>query len=188
MVAGYGSSTSSAVGAAIVQRLETWPPSARAVALRVLLGRPESTRVLLDAIDKGKAQLGELTLDQKQALAAHPDRRIAAQAKRLLARGGALPNPDRSFTCTLFWPTGSFDALTTPAVIENHFRSHYPDLVPLAPNLVDDFQHNPVGVLGTVHTKPWQAHFHWKPRAVHFQFLAQFVFRVVAPSTAANFL
>jgi kynurenine 3-monooxygenase len=70
----------------------------------------------------------------------------------------ALPNPDRSFTCTLFWPTGSFDALTTPAAIENHFRTHYPDLVPLAPNLVDDYQYNPVGVLGTVHTMPWQAH------------------------------
>jgi kynurenine 3-monooxygenase len=70
----------------------------------------------------------------------------------------ALPNPDRSFTCTLFWPTGSFDALTTPAAIGNHFRTHYPDLVPLAPNLVDDYQYNPVGVLGTVHTMPWQAH------------------------------
>jgi kynurenine 3-monooxygenase len=70
----------------------------------------------------------------------------------------ALPNPDRSFTCTLFWPTGSFDALTTPVAIGNHFRTHYPDLVPLAPNLVDDYQYNPVGVLGTVHTMPWQAH------------------------------
>jgi kynurenine 3-monooxygenase len=70
----------------------------------------------------------------------------------------ALPNPDRSFTCTLFWPTGSFDALTTPAGIEQHFRSSYPDLLPLAPDLVDDYRQNPVGVLGTVHTMPWQVH------------------------------
>ncbi|TCM47983.1 NAD(P)/FAD-dependent oxidoreductase [Kribbella sp. VKM Ac-2568] len=70
----------------------------------------------------------------------------------------ALPNPDRSFTCTLFWPTGSFDALNTSAAIEEHFRTHYPDLLPLAPELVDDYRHNPVGVLGTVHTQPWQAH------------------------------
>jgi kynurenine 3-monooxygenase len=70
----------------------------------------------------------------------------------------ALPNPDRSFTCTLFWPTGSFDALTDPARIEEHFRVDYPDLLPLAPDLVDDYLHNPVGVLGTVHTLPWQAH------------------------------
>jgi len=70
----------------------------------------------------------------------------------------ALPNPDRSFTCTLFWPAGSFDALTSAADIEEHFRTSYPDLLPLAPDLVDDYLHNPVGVLGTVHTLPWQAH------------------------------
>lgn len=69
----------------------------------------------------------------------------------------ALPNPDRSFTCTLFWPNGSFPALDTPAAIVDHFRTHYPDVVPLAPDLVDDYQQNPIGVLGTVHTAPWQA-------------------------------
>ncbi|WP_433344248.1 FAD-dependent oxidoreductase [Micromonospora sp. CA-111912] len=72
----------------------------------------------------------------------------------------ALPNPDRSFTCTLFWPThgtASFASLSSPAAIERHFATHYPDLVPLAPNLVDDYQHNPVGVLGTVRCAPWQA-------------------------------
>ncbi|MFG1620324.1 FAD-dependent oxidoreductase [Kribbella sp. NPDC049227] len=70
----------------------------------------------------------------------------------------ALPNPDRSFTCTLFWPAGSFDALTSEVDIEDHFRTSYPDLLPLAPDLVGDYLHNPVGVLGTVHTLPWQAH------------------------------
>ncbi|TCC60456.1 FAD-dependent monooxygenase [Kribbella pittospori] len=70
----------------------------------------------------------------------------------------ALPNPDRSFTCTLFWPAGAFDALTSEVDIEDHFRTSYPDLLPLAPSLVDDYLHNPVGVLGTVHTLPWQAH------------------------------
>jgi kynurenine 3-monooxygenase len=70
----------------------------------------------------------------------------------------ALPNPDRSFTCTLFWPAGSFDALTSAGEIEAHFAQHYPDLLPLAPDLVDDYLNNPVGVLGTVHTLPWQAH------------------------------
>lgn len=72
----------------------------------------------------------------------------------------ALPNPDRSFTCTLFWPTGgteSFASLSSPAAIEKHFRTHYPDLVPLAPSLVADYLANPVGLLGTVRCTPWQA-------------------------------
>jgi kynurenine 3-monooxygenase len=72
----------------------------------------------------------------------------------------ALPNPDRSFTCTLFWPNGGsgcFAALTSAAAIERHFRTHYPDFVPLAPTFVEDYQHNPVGLLGTVHATPWHA-------------------------------
>ncbi|MEU4401394.1 NAD(P)/FAD-dependent oxidoreductase [Micromonospora orduensis] len=71
----------------------------------------------------------------------------------------ALPNPDRSFTCTLFWPNegaGSFAALDNPLAVERHFAEHYPDVVPLAPTLVDDYRHNPVGVLGTVRCAPWQ--------------------------------
>jgi len=72
----------------------------------------------------------------------------------------ALPNPDHSFTCTLFWPNGGpgcFAALSSPAAIERHFRREYPDFVPLAPTLVEDYQHNPVGLLGTVHAAPWHA-------------------------------
>ncbi|MET0422854.1 MAG: NAD(P)/FAD-dependent oxidoreductase [Actinoplanes sp.] len=71
----------------------------------------------------------------------------------------ALPNPDRSFTGTLFWPTGgtgSFASLGSPAAIERHFRQHYPDLLRLIPNLADDYRHNPVGPLGTVRCAPWQ--------------------------------
>ena len=45
--------------------------------------------------EKGTADLGVLSLDQKQALAAHPDRQIARQARELLAKGGGLPNADR---------------------------------------------------------------------------------------------
>jgi kynurenine 3-monooxygenase len=73
----------------------------------------------------------------------------------------ALPNPDRSFTCTLFWPNGgttSFASLSSPAAIERHFGEVYPDVVALMPALVDDYQLNPIGLLGTVHVDPWQVH------------------------------
>jgi hypothetical protein len=79
----------------LVERLASLTPTARAAALRVLLSRPESTRALLEGAEKGKVQLTELTLEQKQALAAHPDRQIAAQAKKLLERSGGLPSADR---------------------------------------------------------------------------------------------
>ena len=72
----------------------------------------------------------------------------------------ALPNPDRSFTCTLFWPKSGpdgFDALTTPDEIMARFTAEYADAVPLMPTLVEDYQFNPVGLLATVHTDPWQA-------------------------------
>jgi kynurenine 3-monooxygenase len=67
----------------------------------------------------------------------------------------ALPNLDRSFTCTLFWPAADFAALDTPAKITAHFREHYPDAVPLLPTLVEDYLANPLGSLVTVRCWPW---------------------------------
>jgi putative membrane-bound dehydrogenase-like protein len=82
-------------GPLVLQRLPTWTPSARAAGLSVLLGRSEWARALLDAADKGKVQLSDLSLDQKQALAEHPNRFLRRRALALLKRGGALPSPDR---------------------------------------------------------------------------------------------
>ncbi len=83
------------LGTLITNRLQSLTPKTRALGIVVLLNRPASTRSLLDAIDQGNVQLSELSLDQKQALTAHPDQTIQRQARRLLRRGGALPNPDR---------------------------------------------------------------------------------------------
>jgi putative membrane-bound dehydrogenase-like protein len=90
-----GDSSSEAVGPAVVKRLGALPPSARGAALRVLLGRPAATRVYLDAVENGQARLADLTLDQKQALAAHPDVAIATRARKLLASSGGSIDPDR---------------------------------------------------------------------------------------------
>lgn len=76
----------------------------------------------------------------------------------------ALPNLDRSFTCTLFWPKsgdGSFAALDTSVKIADFFVEHYPDAAALMPSLVDDYTHNPVGSLVTVRCSPW-----WMNRCV----------------------
>src|SRR5262249_13433874 len=70
----------------------------------------------------------------------------------------ALPNQDGSFTCTLFWPyegPNSFAALRAEADILAFFRRQFPDAVPLLPNLVDEFLHNPTGALVTIRCQPW---------------------------------
>ena len=88
-------SESPAVGGAIVERLSKLTPAVKQAALRVLMSRGEWTGSLLDALEQGTILPGELSLDQKQALAAHPSRQIASRAKTLLARSGGLPNADR---------------------------------------------------------------------------------------------
>ncbi|HUE73378.1 MAG TPA: PVC-type heme-binding CxxCH protein, partial [Pirellulaceae bacterium] len=88
-------SESPAVAAGVIERMGKWTPAIKPAAMRLLLSRAEWTRALLDAAEKGTADFGVLSLDQKQALAAHPDRRIARQARELLSRGGGLPNADR---------------------------------------------------------------------------------------------
>jgi len=70
----------------------------------------------------------------------------------------ALPNLDRSFTCTLFWTGAEFAALTAPGEILGHFRREYPDVAGLIPNLVDDYLHNPIGSLATIRCWPWVHH------------------------------
>jgi kynurenine 3-monooxygenase len=70
----------------------------------------------------------------------------------------ALPNLDRSFTCTLFWTAQEFAALTSPPQVRAHFAEHYPDVAGLIPALADDYQHNPVGSLATIRCWPWVHH------------------------------
>ncbi|MEV4892212.1 NAD(P)/FAD-dependent oxidoreductase [Nonomuraea sp. NPDC055795] len=67
----------------------------------------------------------------------------------------ALPNPDRSFTCTLFWPHETFARLRTTEEIEAYFAEHYPDAH--LPALAAGFRANPVGHLVTMRCAPWHA-------------------------------
>jgi putative membrane-bound dehydrogenase-like protein len=90
-----GHSEAPAVGAAIVEHLPALTPAVRPAALHVLLARADWTEALLGALEKGSVQLVELSLDQKQALAAHPSKAVAERARALLSRGGGLPSPDR---------------------------------------------------------------------------------------------
>jgi putative membrane-bound dehydrogenase-like protein len=83
------------VGGWLLQKLGSWPPSLRMVALRTILNRPEWTSALLDSLQQGEFRASELALDQRQALLDHPQRRLAARAREILRRSGGLPDPDR---------------------------------------------------------------------------------------------
>jgi len=70
----------------------------------------------------------------------------------------ALPNPDGSFTCTLFWEfegPRSFATTKTDDEIRRFFEEEFPDAVPLMPSLLDDFKTNPTGSLVTIRCAPW---------------------------------
>ncbi|MFM7846810.1 MAG: c-type cytochrome, partial [Planctomycetota bacterium] len=88
-------SEAAAAGGLIVEKFGAMTPASRPTAVRVLLSRPEWSAAMIDAVEKATLPLGDLTLDQKQALAAHPDKKLAERAKKLLEKGGGLPNPDR---------------------------------------------------------------------------------------------
>ncbi|PYJ33731.1 MAG: kynurenine 3-monooxygenase, partial [Verrucomicrobia bacterium] len=70
----------------------------------------------------------------------------------------ALPNPDGSFTCTLFWEfkgPRSFAAMKTDEDVRRFFEEEFPDAVPLMPTLLQDFRENPTGSLVTIRCAPW---------------------------------
>ncbi len=70
----------------------------------------------------------------------------------------ALPNPDGSFTCTLFWEFDgprSFASTKTEDDFRRFFDEEFPDAVPLMPTLLEDFRENPTGSLVTIRCAPW---------------------------------
>jgi kynurenine 3-monooxygenase len=70
----------------------------------------------------------------------------------------ALPNPDKSFTCTLFLAyegEESFENLKTPEQINSFFKTEFPDAFKLIPDLLEQFQQNPTSSLVTIKCKPW---------------------------------
>jgi len=72
-----------------------------------------------------------------------------------------LPNVDGTFACILFLPfegADSFERLSTPSEVEQFFQSRFPDVVPLLPNLSENFFANPTGAMVTIKCSPWHVH------------------------------
>lgn len=70
----------------------------------------------------------------------------------------ALPNPDCSFTCTLFLPFDgqySFASLHSSPQVADFFDRMFIDAVPSMPHLTKDFSMHPTGSLVTIKCFPW---------------------------------
>ncbi|MEO8694315.1 MAG: NAD(P)/FAD-dependent oxidoreductase [Acidimicrobiales bacterium] len=83
-------------------------------------------------------------------------------ALHIWPRGGhmmiALPNPDGSFTCTLFWPFGGpvgFERVDTEREVNETFLDQFPDAVELMPHLTDEYLHHSTSSLVTIRCGPW---------------------------------
>jgi len=86
---------------------------------------------------------------------------LDANALHIWPRGGfmliALPNPDRTFTATLFLPHRGEPSFASvgPARAQAFFEREFADAVPLIQALEHDYADHPVGLLGTVQCRPW---------------------------------
>jgi len=71
----------------------------------------------------------------------------------------ALPNRDKSFTCTLFLPfegeENAFSVLEDGRDVTRFFEEHFPDSLDFLPSLTKDFFQNPTSALVTIRCYPW---------------------------------
>ena len=142
------------------QRLRMAPliaaDGAGSIVRRAMTGQL-GVRVTEDMLEHGYK---ELTLPAS-ATGTH---RVEKHALHIWPRGGfmliALPNLDGSFTVTLFLPlrgSDSFATLDGRDAVDDFFCRHFPDVVPLMPNVAREFLENPIGRMGTVYCDHWAA-------------------------------
>jgi len=122
---------------------------------------------VMDRFDFSQSYLGhgykELEIPPAEKCAMDPKKHdgfaMDPNALHIWPRGGemmiALPNADRTFTCTLFWDHDDLHALDTDAKVGDKFARVYPDVPALMPALLDDYRRNPVSSLVTVRCSPW---------------------------------
>lgn len=88
---------------------------------------------------------------------------LERHALHIWPRGGymliALPNPDGSFTATLFLPARgaapSFESLAGAGAARQFFARQFADVLALLPDFEAQYQRHPPGRLATVYCWPW---------------------------------
>lgn len=137
-------------------------------ALRAAMNRHTSLGERTDWLDHGYKELeippaAELSSVLGGALPAHQPFALEPHALHIWPRGGymciALPNTRGSFTVTLFLPNRgagpSFAQLPDAHAARTFFENQFSDLLALMPRFAHDYQHNPIGPLGTLYLNRW---------------------------------
>ncbi|MFO1062576.1 MAG: PVC-type heme-binding CxxCH protein [Pirellulales bacterium] len=95
IIRALGGSRSTKVSTVLFERWAELTPSLRNDAVAVLLLRPDLTRELVDKLSSGPVSVADLSLDQRQSLSSHPDRKLRDAAIKIMSAGG-LPSADRA--------------------------------------------------------------------------------------------
>lgn len=93
---------------------------------------------------------------------ANGDFAIDPEALHIWPRGHfmlmALPNPDRTFTCTLFAPfegNDGFEGIPNASSARNYFERHFPDVLQYLPEFDVEWDQNPTSSLVMTRCNPW---------------------------------
>lgn len=134
-------------------------------ALRSALQESAGVQVTQERLDCGYKELTISALGSGQGLGAGGRFALDPSALHIWPRGSfmliALPNPDGSFTCTLFLPVQScraapsFAELTDAAATTAFFRRYFPDAIPLLRDFPASFLQTPISCMDTIRTWPW---------------------------------
>jgi len=95
LVAAIAAMQEDTVGQQVIDAAETWSPSLRTAAFEILLLRKPWTSSLLLAMEEGRLQVSDLSLEQRRTLGNLSDDKMKLQAMAILERGGAIPNANR---------------------------------------------------------------------------------------------
>ena len=88
-------SQSAEAGSVLLDFVPSLTPRLKSAAIGTLLSRPDWAKALLGGLESRKIELGDLSLDQKQALRGFPDATIRDRAEKLLSMSGGLPDENR---------------------------------------------------------------------------------------------
>ncbi len=137
-------------------------------ALRAAMNAHSALGERVESLGHGYKELeippaAELPAAVVAASGGHDGFALEPNALHVWPRGGymciALPNPERSFTVTLFLPAQgsapSFATVPDAATGAGFFGAQFPDLLPLLPRFGTDYTAHPVGTLSTLYLERW---------------------------------